>query len=533
MPTLDVEESIDPKNLPNFRIDPNLALDTAQHTAYQQPATPNSTHDGNLPYTIAPFVRDLLNALKANDAHSLMNLYEVVWNRIAARHFKHSPPPKPHLVEPHLAEAPLAALLYRELYYRELYSNFNPHLEERQASFDNYCALFDTFVAAPEPLALALPPQWLWDIVDEFIYQFSAQCQLRHRLHKLSPAEIERLKASPGVWDAEAVIGRLRALADKAPYGVPKESQSAFSASSLHGLLGYYALIGLCRVHTILGDYSLALDVLAPVDLGQGGLLTRVAACFISACYYIGFCYLMCRRYVDATRVFAQALFYVARTKQYQTRATNYSEFLKKSEQIHALFAISHALCPQPKAYEHKTHDLSDKVVDRIKRLRQSPGNVSLHEDLFSFACPKFVSPALPEYDQADAEPATQKLFRRQLRIFLDEVRSKRMHPELRSYLKLYKSITIKKLGELLDMDESALREQLLCLKRQNSQLVWPGAGAPLEGTMQVSSVFDFHMDGDTAKVVDTAERRQHADFFLRQINKLEDIVSKLKMVNE
>jgi len=34
------------------------------------------------------------------------------------------------------------------------------------------------------------------------------------------------------------------------------------------------------------------------------GLYTRVPACYCSACYYLGFAYMMLRRYLDAVRAF-------------------------------------------------------------------------------------------------------------------------------------------------------------------------------------------------------------------------------------
>ena len=47
----------------------------------------------------------------------------------------------------------------------------------------------------------------------------------------------------------------------------------------------------------------------------------QVTSCHISVFYYVGFAYLMSRRYVDATRVLSQILFYIGRTKQYHTRS--------------------------------------------------------------------------------------------------------------------------------------------------------------------------------------------------------------------
>jgi translation initiation factor 3 subunit L len=46
-----------------------------------------------------------------------------------------------------------------------------PSLEQRFESYRNYCKLFNAILSAERPLELELPIQWLWDIIDEFIYQ--------------------------------------------------------------------------------------------------------------------------------------------------------------------------------------------------------------------------------------------------------------------------------------------------------------------------------------------------------------------------
>ena len=45
-----------------------------------------------------------------------------------------------------------------------------------------------------EPLTLVLPNQWMWDIIDEFIYQFQSFCQYRAKIMKKSEDEMIALK---------------------------------------------------------------------------------------------------------------------------------------------------------------------------------------------------------------------------------------------------------------------------------------------------------------------------------------------------
>lgn len=87
----------------------------------------------------------------------------------------------------------------------------------------------------------------------------------------------------------------------------------------------------------------LALKTLEPLDItgSKKGLHTRVTACHITLYYYLGFSYLMMRRYLkfnspfilidmcrysDAIKTFSTILLYINRTKQYHTRSYQYDE---------------------------------------------------------------------------------------------------------------------------------------------------------------------------------------------------------------
>ena len=68
-------------------------------------------------------------------------------------------------------------LLYREMYYRHLYASGKPTLEQRIDSWANYRELFT--VVLSKNINMLLPNLWLWDMVDEFVYQFQSFCQYR------------------------------------------------------------------------------------------------------------------------------------------------------------------------------------------------------------------------------------------------------------------------------------------------------------------------------------------------------------------
>lgn len=86
-------------------------------------------------------------------------------------------------------------------------------------------------------------------------------------------------------------------------------------SSNVLRTIGYFSLVGLLRVHCLLGEYETALRALGPINPFQTAyLLTpKVAGANIALYYYAGFSYLMLQRYLDATRAFNTVLVYINR----------------------------------------------------------------------------------------------------------------------------------------------------------------------------------------------------------------------------
>ena len=70
-----------------------------------------------------------------------------------------------------------------------------PSLSHRYDSYMNYQDLFSEILNKnnDEPVNLQLPNVWLWDIVDEFVYQFQAFCLYKANPGKRSVEEVEDL----------------------------------------------------------------------------------------------------------------------------------------------------------------------------------------------------------------------------------------------------------------------------------------------------------------------------------------------------
>ncbi|KAG2463479.1 EIF3L factor, partial [Polypterus senegalus] len=426
--------------------------------------------------------------------YEIQDIYENSWNKLTERFFKTSPWPE--------AEA-IASLVGND---------------------------------ADGPAPLELPNQWLWDIIDEFIYQFQSFSQYRCKTAKKSEDEIEFLRNNPKIWNVHSVLNVLHSLVDKSNInrqlevytsgGDPESVAGEYGRHSLYKMLGYFSLVGLLRLHSLLGDYYQAIKVLENIELNKKSMYSRVPECQITTYYYVGFAYLMMRRYQDAIRVFANILLYIQRTRNMFQRSTyKYEMINKQNEQMHGLLAI--ALTMYPMRIDESIHtQLREKYGDKM--LRMQKGDLQVFEELFSFACPKFLSPVVPNYDTVHPNYHKEP-FQQQLKVFAEEVQQQAQLSTIRSFLKLYTTMPVAKLAGFLDMSEQEFRIQLLVFKHKMKNLVWTSGISALDGEFQSASEVDFYIDKDMIHIADTKVARRYGDFFIRQIHKFEELNRTLK----
>uniref|UniRef100_A0AAQ5ZJR5 Eukaryotic translation initiation factor 3 subunit L n=1 Tax=Amphiprion ocellaris TaxID=80972 RepID=A0AAQ5ZJR5_AMPOC len=422
--------------------------------------------------------------------YEIQDVYENSWNKLTDRFFKTSPWPEAEAIASLVGNDAVFLILYKELYYRHIYA---------KVSFQSFS-------------------------------------QYRCKTAKKSEEEIEFLRNNPKIWNVHSVLNVLHSLVDKSNInrqlevytsgGDPESVAGEYGRHSLYKMLGYFSLVGLLRLHSLLGDYYQAIKVLENIELNKKSMYSRVPECQITTYYYVGFAYLMMRRYQDAIRVFANILLYIQRTRNMFQRSTyKYEMINKQNEQMHGLLAI--ALTMYPMRIDESIHtQLREKYGDKM--LRMQKGDLQVFEELFSFACPKFLSPVVPNYDNVHPNYHKEP-FQQQLKVFAEEVQQQAQLSTIRSFLKLYTTMPVAKLAGFLDMTEQEFRIQLLVFKHKMKNLVWTSGISALDGEFQSASEVDFYIDKDMIHIADTKVARRYGDFFIRQIHKFEELNRTLK----
>ncbi len=158
------------------------------------------------------------------------------------------------------------------------------------------------------PIRANLPVDWTWEVIDEFVYQFQEFSQFSSKMKDLSISDITLLKENK-VWNVVSTLKYLQRFVQKSEVkqtleneklyvklwwrehihvspllslshssmwisvsflssrGIVSSGQSAFASSELYHYLGYWSLLGLCRMHVLLGDYYLAVKTLDPIQI--------------------------------------------------------------------------------------------------------------------------------------------------------------------------------------------------------------------------------------------------------------------------
>ncbi len=134
-----------------------------------------------------------------------------------------------------------------QLYFRHVYAKLQPTIDDRFQSYENICELFNYLLSesillvislqclreadSEGPVPLDLPIQWLWDMLDEFVYQFQSFAQWRANPKNKSDEELDMLAEAQQIWSCYSVLNVLYSLVQKSQINeqlkAEKEGKSA------------------------------------------------------------------------------------------------------------------------------------------------------------------------------------------------------------------------------------------------------------------------------------------------------------------
>ncbi|KAK7016949.1 eukaryotic translation initiation factor 3 subunit L [Favolaschia claudopus] len=534
-------------------------IDEATLMAMQQHMAQQAAF-AQIPDVVKGFIVHFHQAVLENNLPEITIAYESGWNKYTEKFYSRTEWPEAEIIAPLVNDDPIFLILYRELYYRHVYSRLQPNIDDRFHSYENSCELFNYLLNSEGPVKLELPEQWLWDIIDEFIYQFQVFCTWRSKVKSKTDDELLMLAEGGPVWSSYSVLNVLYSLIQKSKINeyiaahqagkTPEEIAEIvgeYGVRPLYRHLGYFSIIGLLRVHVLLGDFTLALKVMENVELNQKSPYTRVTACTVATYYYVGFCYIMLRRYPDAIRTFVSILNWIMRMRQYHTRSYQYDQISKTADRMYALFAICNALSPS-RLDDNIANISKERYGEQFAKMAKGQEDaIPAFKELFLYACPKFINANAPPYDDPVAlntllqsspdtsspdfdSSALSDPAQRHLSLLLSDVVAYTPVPTLRSFLKLYTSLGAKKLANFLDADEEEMVQQLMVMKQASRSVTHvPGGKGLLDGQTASTSDLNFVIDENMVHIAESTVGRRYAGWFIKNTERTQKLYDDLK----
>ncbi|UMM20984.1 hypothetical protein L5515_016029 [Caenorhabditis briggsae] len=490
------------------------------HTDRRRTNTFSSEEDG-VPNEVADYLVYFSRMIDEQNVPEILTLYDQAFPDLTERFFRDRMWPDENVVERIIGPGnKLFIILYKELYYRQLYARNarGPLLVHRYESFMNYQELFSELLSSKDPIPLSLPNVWLWDIIDEFVYQFQAFCLYKANPGKRNADEVEDLiniEENQNAWNIYPVLNILYSLLSKSQIVEqlkalkekrnPDSVADEFGQSDLYFKLGYFALIGLLRTHVLLGDYHQALKTVH-------SNLPRHSPLF---CWFLSSHDEKLRRGNK-------------NSQQPSKKNFQYDVIGKTWDQLFYLLAICLAVQPQ-RIDESIASQLAERCGERM--MHMANGNVDEFRNAFSTGCPKFLSPTTVVYEGVNQ---SKEPLLRQTQSFLEGIESQMALPVLRGYLKLYTTLPTKKLASFMDVDEEnydSFLGKLLTYKMIVNEL-GKEAGPSTVDDDEPQTDIDFYVDRDMINIADTKVARHVGEHFLRHIQKLQEVQDVLKRLD-
>ena len=293
------------------------------------------------------FITALEGAIKYKRTEEIGYLYDYAFNKLSQDYFSNKTWTTPHELEQdddNLEIDLLTQTLYNELAYRHVYARLQIQDHDlRQKSWENYMDLFEYVIPKKKSLlgdSVELPSKWVWDMIDEFIYQFQNFCFFRSKIRSANDPSFQSLKDNtslPNLADVKRVLERF--ITESGILDSEGQFVEIKQVKTIH-YLGYYSIVGLCKLYVIIGDGAKALDVIAPVDFTRIDIYSKSWSCLNSLFYFAGLTYLLNKKYIESTKLLETIVSFSNKYKHFFIKSFQYDNIVKQLDRALLLLCI-------------------------------------------------------------------------------------------------------------------------------------------------------------------------------------------------
>jgi len=500
----------------------------------------NSQKKLNEKFVALEFINNFDGALKYQRLEELGFLYDYAFNKLSNDYFHNKYWPTTAELEredDNLEIDFLTMNLYNELTYRHIYARLQ-HWDSdiRARSWDNYMELFEFIIPKKNKKynsnTIELPGKWVWDMLDEFIYQFQNFCFFRSKIKSAQDTNYNKLlenESLPNLHDVKSILNRF--IKESEIIDENGKMRQIADIKTIH-LFGYYSIVALCKLHVIIGETEEALNVIAPIDYSNLKVYSKSWSCLNSLYYYAGMAYLLNKKYIQATKLLETIVSFSNKYKHFFIKSFQYDNIMKQMDRALLLLCICLSLNQIPINAVVKNL-ITDKYNDKFERLLKY--DKACFEESFTHGSCKMTTPLLQSSDfknngflENTRDPMVETVNK-----FLAEFTKSQILNNVEGVLDLYPTITLKKFAKIMDLQESEVTGILQDFKTSKNL---GGASTPFDATV-VSKItsgvkfIEFSVVGDEIHVDMDIKEESHINFFQRHCNGLESMISKIELL--
>ncbi|CAD8197972.1 unnamed protein product [Paramecium octaurelia] len=332
----------------------------------------------------------------------------------------------------------ITKLLFNESCYRHAFQSVQQqfNLQTSIESWQNYQLLFAA-LQQKQNIDLPLPPSWIWDILDEYVYQFYVSSRWRKLLKN---DEITQLKNIQDYWNLEEILKTLEAFS----------SQRNSAVQNTFQYLAYYSYLATAKLHVMSGNFNAAYTMLSQIQHSELIIYSKSGGAYQSLFSYAGFCFLLNKEYKKANLTLTLIVNYFNKYKQLYTKSYQYDSLIKQHEKILALLAVTSIFYPEIEdniitLLKESRNKLFEKYEKILKYDQQLIGEVFLQ------SCPKIINTIknMKEFQTEQELNPNETIIEVKDKLLKEVLEAKRIN-DVEQVLSLYNQITFEHFNKLL-----------------------------------------------------------------------------------
>jgi translation initiation factor 3 subunit L len=388
------------------------------------------------------------------NTENLNYLTDFAFHKLSEEVFKERPWPRVESMDDSLGLHENVKLLYKELYYRHIFSRLQStaaDVEVRCEAWNNYLELFKVMIPEQgnELHHFDLPCKWVWEILDEAIYQFQNFSVFASKLKKddLIYKELLLRKDFPNFNEFE------RALRDLLARSQVLDSAGQFlnvDKPKTRHYAGYFAHLALIKLNVCCGRFPEAFDLVQKCSLEYiSRYLKRSWCSLVSFFYFAGLTYILNDDFLKGMKVLEKCCSFFFRYKHFLAKSLQvdkYSRLVDRATLLLAVFLSFNKIETEDAVMRAVTEKHGDKFAKLLKY------DQAAFEETFVGGCCKLTRPLMSQEQLGAFAGLDVDLLPAIVQRLLDQLNKYRILNGVESVLLIYSTLPVAKLARILGL---------------------------------------------------------------------------------